>query len=404
MHSLQRMRLITAACHIIQRQEIKICGHETQSLKKSVTNIVNRSFVKTNFALKEKAVATALRSKKPKSTKDTLTYFVDIKQVKVVGGKGGDGAISFLHLYINEFAGPAGGDGGHGGHVIFQTSGDVKDLHHIRSVQEAEEGGKGLSKDCFGKNAEHLILKVPIGTIIRNLDGKIVADLEEEGMMFIAARGGSGGHGNPYFKSETNQTPMICEYGAEGETNQYVLEVKSMAHLGLIGLPNAGKSTLLRAVSRARPKVASYPFTTLRPYVGMIQYDDYEQVAVADLPGLIENSHKNKGLGVTFLKHAERCKALLFILDITMDEPWNHLEILKHELTQYNPKLIERPMLVIANKIDLPEAEENLRLLSEKIDLPIIPISAKLGTNVASLLKQIRILYDDLCAEETEER
>lgn len=279
----------------------------------------------------------------------------------------------------------------------------MKDLRDIKSVIRAEDGEKGYTKDCFGKNAQHNVIGVPIGTIVRDLNGRILADLDQNGMMFIAARGGAGGHGNVFFKSDTQQSPEISEYGAIGEDLQYVLEIRSMAHIGLIGLPNAGKSTLLRAITRARPKIAAYPFTTLKPYIGMIQYDDYEQVAVADMPGLIEDSHKNKGLGITFLKHAERCAALIFILDVTVDEPWRALETLKYEINQFNQRLNDRPHIIIANKMDLPNAEINLQLLKKYVNLPIIPISAKLGTNISTLLKEIRILYDNLKTNTSEE-
>ncbi|XP_018360126.1 PREDICTED: mitochondrial ribosome-associated GTPase 2 isoform X2 [Trachymyrmex cornetzi] len=352
---------------------------------------------------KQQSIAKPLRSTKSKSKTDTLQYFVDIKSVKTIGGNGGDGQISFLRLWVNDRAGPDGGDGGHGGHVIFEATSSIKDLRYINSVIRAEDGEKGYSKDCFGKNAEHNVVKVPIGTIVRDVKGKILADLSKEGMMFIAARGGAGGHGNAFFKSDTQQTPEICEYGAIGENLQYVLEVRSMAHIGLIGLPNAGKSTLLRAISRARPKIAAYPFTTLKPYIGIIQYDDYEQVAVADMPGLIEDSHKNRGLGITFLKHAERCSALVFILDVTQNEPWEVLQTLKYEISQFNERLNNRPHIIVANKIDLPDAEVNLQLLRDHIDLPIVPISAKVGTNISTLLKEIRVLYDNLKVTTSEE-
>ncbi|XP_008211400.1 mitochondrial ribosome-associated GTPase 2 isoform X2 [Nasonia vitripennis] len=378
----------------LQKNNYKPIEWENSKRIRIISSFLYKSFHSTHQIHEHEHVASALRNTKPKSDRDTLQYFVDMKQVRVQGGKGGDGAISFLQLWVNERAGPDGGDGGHGGHVIFQVSADVKDLSTVSSVLEAESGEDGHNKDCFGKNAKHNIIKVPVGTIVRDTEGTILADLDEEGMMYIAARGGAGGHGNAFFKSNMNQSPKISEYGAEGESKQYVLEVRSMAHVGLIGLPNAGKSTLLRAISRARPKVASYPFTTLRPHIGMIQYDDYEQIAVADLPGLIPDSHKNKGLGITFLKHAERCAALLFIVDLTQEEPWTHFEILQYEISQFNDKLNDRPMIIIANKVDLPEAKENLKLLKEKIDLPIIPISAKMGTNVATLLKEIRKLYD----------
>ncbi|KAL7298486.1 hypothetical protein TKK_0008267 [Trichogramma kaykai] len=342
----------------------------------------------------EENVAKALRSTKSRSKGSTNQYFVDMKQVRIQAGNGGNGCISFLRLFINDRAGPDGGDGGHGGHVIFEVTSNVRDLSHVQSIIEAEHGEKGYNKDCFGKNAEHTFVKVPVGTIVRDVNGTILADLDEEGMMYIAARGGAGGHGNAFFKSDINQSPKVAESGGIGESKQYVLEIRSMAHVGLIGLPNAGKSTLLRAVSRARPKVAEYPFTTLKPHIGMIQYDDYEQIAVADLPGLIPDSHLNKGLGITFLKHAERCAALLFIIDVSQKEPWTHIEILLYEISQFNENLLSRPKIIIANKIDEPGAAENLKLLQEKIDDPIIPISAKFGTNVSKLLKEIRILYD----------
>nr|XP_050848427.1 mitochondrial ribosome-associated GTPase 2 [Vespula vulgaris]XP_050848428.1 mitochondrial ribosome-associated GTPase 2 [Vespula vulgaris] len=365
-------------------------------IHKLIDKRIYQPFYTNTYHCDDSYHANATRSKKPKTSGNATQYFVDLKQIRVMGGKGGDGNISFLQLWKNDHAGPDGGDGGHGGHVIFQVSSNVKDLKHIKSVLKAEDGEDGSCKNCYGKNASHNIIPVPVGTIIRNIKGTILADLDQDNSMFIAARGGAGGHGNTFFTSDTQQSPKICEYGADGEDLQYVLEVRSMAHVGLIGLPNAGKSTLLRAISRARPKVASYPFTTLKPHVGIIPYDDYEQVTVADLPGLIADSHKNKGLGITFLKHAERCAILLFVIDLSLDEPWQALEILRYEINQFNKNLNNRSFIVIANKMDLPEAKENLRLLKEKIDMPIIPISAKVGINISTLLKEIRILYDEL--------
>lgn len=300
----------------------------------------------------------------------------------------------FSSLWCNENAGPDGGDGGNGGHIVFQASSDVKDFSQVTSVLKAEDGEKGHNKDCHGKNANHTTIKIPIGTIVRNSAGKVVGDLNENGMMFVAARGGSGGKGNHFFTSNVNTAPQICEYGEEGEDISYFLELRSMAHIGFIGLPNAGKSTLLRAITRAKPKVASYPFTTLKPHLGIVHYDDYEQIAVADLPGLIPGSHLNKGLGIQFLKHAERCNTLLFILDTSLDEPWNHYNTLIDEIGKFSQELVNRQKIVIANKMDLPEAEENLPLLREKLKVPVIPISAKMGTNVSKLLEEIRRIYD----------
>uniref|UniRef100_A0A1Q3FWK5 Putative gtp-binding protein odn superfamily n=1 Tax=Culex tarsalis TaxID=7177 RepID=A0A1Q3FWK5_CULTA len=357
--------------------------------------------IQTNVNFSSKRVAIALRSKKAKSDKPTTQYFVDCKHVRTIGGKGGDGCVSFLRLWCNENAGPDGGDGGNGGHVVLQASSDVRDLNHVTTQLSADPGDNGRNKDCHGKNAGHTVVKVPLGTIVKSGgDGKVVGDLDREGTMFVAARGGAGGKGNHFFISDLEQAPQVAEYGAQGEDKSYILELRSMAHVGFIGLPNAGKSTLLRAISRARPKVAAYPFTTLKPHLGMVQYDDYEQIAVADLPGLIPDSHKNKGLGIQFLKHAERCNILLFVVDASAEEPWNHFHTLMHELTMFSEELAERPKMIVANKIDLPEAEDNVQLLEHHVDVPVVPISAKVGTNVAELLREIRIIYDGVKKEE----
>ncbi|XP_052864549.1 mitochondrial ribosome-associated GTPase 2 [Anopheles cruzii] len=339
-------------------------------------------------------VAVPLRSKKPKSDKPTMQYFVDCRKIRAVGGGGGDGCISFLRLWCNENAGPDGGDGGNGGHVVLQATQDVREFNHITSMIRAEDGVKGATKDCHGRNANHTVVKVPLGTIVKNAQGKVVGDLSTDGMMFVAARGGAGGKGNQFFKSDLEQAPQVAELGASGEEMEYTLELRSMAHVGFIGLPNAGKSTLLRAISRARPKVAPYPFTTLRPHLGMVQYDDYEQIAVADLPGLIEDSHRNKGLGIQFLKHVERCNSLLFVVDAAAEEPWLHYQTLLNELSMFSEELLDRPRLLIANKIDLPEAERNLELLAHHVDIPVLPVSARVGTNITQLLREIRILHD----------
>ncbi|XP_045456405.1 mitochondrial ribosome-associated GTPase 2 [Melitaea cinxia] len=342
-----------------------------------------------NFS--EGNVPKALRSLKSKSTKTNIQYYVDSCRVRAVAGNGGDGCISFLSAWCKDRAGPDGGDGGHGGHVIFQATHSKKSLNHCNTVIQAKPGDKGSSKDCNGKNAQHVVVQVPLGTIIKDSAGRVVGDLQEEGMMFVAARGGAGGRGNKFFLTSTEQAPMIAEHGAEGESLQYTLEVRSMAHVGLIGFPNAGKSTLLRAVSRARPTVAPYPFTTLRPHIGMVPYDDYEQVAIADLPGLIPGSHKNYGLGIQFLQHAERCKGLIFLLDGS-DDPSEQYDILSYELSQYSKTLAERPKCIVINKIDLPEARLNYNEMRKSMQ--VIGISAKTGLNLAEFLTVIRKMYD----------
>lgn len=334
----------------------------------------------------------AMRNLKPKAKHPTSQYFVDAKKIRAIGGKGGDGCISFLRLFANEYAGPDGGDGGNGGHAVFQASKDIRDLNHLSQLMQANEGKKGTSKDCNGKNADHFLIKVPVGTVIKNGMGQVICDLNEAGYMFVAARGGAGGKGNHFFINDRNQGPKVCEYGASGEDVTYTLELKTMAHIGLIGFPNAGKSTLLNALTRAKPKVASYPFTTLKPHIGMIQYEDYEQIAIADLPGLISGSHENKGLGIQFLKHVERCSVLLFLVDVSLYEPWKNYKTLLYELEKYSPELLIRPRLIVANKIDI--TMDNLDELRRISDVPVIAISAKMGVNITLLLQEIRIMYD----------
>ncbi|XP_065164963.1 LOW QUALITY PROTEIN: mitochondrial ribosome-associated GTPase 2 [Atheta coriaria] len=340
-------------------------------------------------------VAQALRSRKSRSQKEQVQRFIDFKRIKTQGGSGGNGCISFLHLWSNDKAGPDGGNGGNGGHVILKATHSIKDLNHVNTVIKGTDGVKGSNKDCDGECADHLIVNVPVGTIIKNKDGTIIGDLDKEEVMFVAARGGAGGKGNHFFTTDTEQSPEICEYGAQGEIMEYTLELRSMAHMGLIGFPNAGKSTLLRAISRAKPKIAPYPFTTLKPHIGVVQYEDYEQLAVADLPGLIPDSHKNKGLGIQFLKHAERCSGLLFIIDISTPQPLEQLATLQYELKSFSSDLIQRPQLIVANKIDLPGAEDNYHELKENTALEVIPISAKVGTNVGLLLQRLRQMYDN---------
>ncbi|CAL1293584.1 unnamed protein product [Larinioides sclopetarius] len=245
-----------------------------------------------------------------------------------------------------------------------------------------------------GANGSHFVVKVPIGTLVKENDVTL-SDLNEQDAKFIAARGGSGGHGNHFFLSNENRHPDIAEMGAAGEQRVYDLELKIMAHIGLVGFPNAGKSTLLRAISRARPKVASYPFTTLNPHIGIVHYDDYVQLAVADLPGLIPGAHENKGLGISFLRHIERCSGILYVIDSSIDSPLEQLEALKYELEQFKEGLSSRPYAVVANKCDLEGCEDRIQILKENVSMPVFPISAKFGNNVLQLLEYIRKLYDE---------
>ncbi|KAJ6221000.1 hypothetical protein RDWZM_006812 [Blomia tropicalis] len=342
-----------------------------------------------------------LRSKKSKSMYKRSIDFVDFRRVSVTGGNGGNGKICFLHLWSNPNAGPSGGDGGNGGHVIFEASKNVKSLNYVQSKITGSHGEHGQHKDMCGASADHLVIEVPVGTLVKDATtGKLIADMNQLGMKFLAARGGAGGKGNHYFLNNKNRHPRVAEIGATGETKTYFLELKMIAHAGLVGFPNAGKSTLLSAVSRAKPKIASYPFTTLKPTVGMIQYDDGEQLAIADLPGLIEDAHLNKGLGIDFLRHIDRCVCVFYVIDMSANDPFEQLQVLMNELEQYKANLSNRPVAIIANKMDLEETNQKLKTFQMKLcqnDLShfnVIPVSAKFGHNLTELLVYFRELYD----------
>lgn len=343
-----------------------------------------------------------LRSLKNKSSTNIhSSEFIDYKRVHVKGGKGGDGMICFLQLWSNPQAGPSGGDGGNGGHVIFEASKNTKSLNQIKSKYTGEQGENGMHKDMTGKNAPHMTISVPIGTLVKDAQtDQIVADLYCDKMKFLAAKGGSGGKGNHYFLSNKNRHPYVAEVGAQGEDNQWILEMKIIAHAGLVGFPNAGKSTLLSALSRARPKVASYPFTTLKPSVGIVQYEDMEQLSIADLPGIISEAHCNKGLGLNFLKHIERCVCLFFVIDMSIDEPFEQLKILMKEIDLYKSELLQKPIMIIANKIDSDDSTTKLKIFLQHLNtnnlfhLKVIPVSGKYGTNLTELLIHFRELYD----------
>ncbi|CAH1791867.1 unnamed protein product [Owenia fusiformis] len=345
-------------------------------------------------------VARAAKKIKPRSDRPENKHFMDFRRVHLKGGKGGNGMMSFLSLFANEFAGPDGGDGGCGGHVILQADTNVKALNHVKTEYKAADGENGKSKCCHSKNTEHTYVSVPIGTICKDESGSVVADLAKQNAIFVAARGGAGGHGNHYFLSNEKRAPTTHEMGAAGEDKHLLLELRTIAHAGLIGFPNAGKSTLLRAVSRARPKVAAYPFTTLNPHVGIVEYEDMVQVAVADIPGLIEGAHQNRGLGISFLRHIERCLCLLYVIDLSVDEPWTQLDNLKYELEQYSEGLSERRHAIIGNKIDLKKSQDNFELLKARTDLPVIAISAKKLLNIEEVELHLRQLYDNNVSQE----
>jgi GTP-binding protein len=288
--------------------------------------------------------------------------FIDIAKINVKAGDGGDGHVSFRKEKFVAKGGPNGGDGGDGGNVVLKTSKHINTLldfkykHHF----EAESGAEGGKSNKTGKSGEDLIIKVPVGTLVKDTKENIICDLNEDSQEYIIAKGGSGGWGNFRFRSATNQTPRYAKPGTEGEEKELILELKLLADVGLVGMPNAGKSTLISVISAAKPKIADYPFTTLVPNLGVVKIGDYENYVVADIPGLIEGASEGKGLGHQFLRHVERTNVLVFLLDINEPDPENTYNTLKHELEKYNPEMAFKQRIICFSKSDsVDEATKN---------------------------------------------
>ncbi|XP_031701435.1 mitochondrial ribosome-associated GTPase 2 [Anarrhichthys ocellatus] len=331
--------------------------------------------------------------KRELSEKKLTRYFVDHRRVKLLAGSGGKGACSFHSEPRKEWGGPDGGNGGDGGSIMIKADKFVKSLAQVVPIYKGEDGQSGGNKNCYGKNGGPTCISVPLGTVVKE-DGETVVDLSEHGQEYLAIFGGAGGKGNRFFLSNENRAPMMATPGVTGQERVLQLELRTMAHAGLVGFPNAGKSSLLRAISNARPAVAAYPFTTLNPHVGIVNYRDHEQVAVADIPGIIRGAHLNRGLGISFLRHIERCPFLLYVLDLSTPEPWTQLQHLRYELDQYEPGLSQRPQAIIANKMDLPEAREKIETLKSLVTQRVIPVSALTGQNTEELILHLRELYD----------
>ena len=321
--------------------------------------------------------------------------FIDSARIYVKAGDGGNGSVSFHREKYVAAGGPDGGDGGKGGSVIFVADEGIRTLADFRYKRKykAEPGQHGGAANCTGRSAEDLIIKVPLGTIVKYEEtGQVVADLTEAGQSAVIAKGGKGGAGNQHFATPTRQVPNFAKSGEPGEERWILLELKLLAEVGLIGYPNVGKSTILSMVSAARPKIANYHFTTLEPNLGVVSLDQGNSFVIADIPGLIEGAHEGVGLGHQFLKHVERTKILVHVVDVSAVEgrdPIKDFEVINEELHRYNPVLAQRPQVVAANKTDIPASEENLKKFTEEIEArgyKVFPVSAATNKGLRELM------------------
>lgn len=342
--------------------------------------------------------------------------FVDRVRILARAGNGGRGAVSFLREKNMPNGGPDGGDGGKGGDVVIVVNPHLNNLVQLKFSphQYANNGHHGGARQMSGKGGKECLIEVPPGTVVSQLPDvpyepaqpgdlqsmpapqeklEIVADMIDPSQRFVLCHGGRGGRGNMNFKSSVNQVPRRYEDGFPGESGQYQFELKSIADVGLVGYPNAGKSTLLSHLSNAKPKIAPYPFTTLQPQIGVIDYPDFSRVTMADIPGLIEGAHEGIGLGHEFLRHIERCSLLLFVIDMSGSEgrdPRDDFAQLRKEVRLYQPELSKRPFLVVANKMDLPGAEDHLRLFKRKVRYPVASISAETAEGLETLRTKLK--------------
>ncbi len=320
--------------------------------------------------------------------------FVDQVKIYVKGGDGGNGMVAFRREKYVPKGGPAGGDGGKGADVVFEVDEGLRTLMDFRYQRhfKAPRGEHGMSKNQHGKNAKDMIVKVPPGTVVMNAQTKeVITDLIEHGQRAVIAKGGRGGRGNTRFATPANPAPELSENGEPGQELEVILELKLLADVGLVGFPSVGKSTLLSVVSSAKPKIAEYHFTTIVPNLGMVETEDGRSFVLADLPGLIEGAHAGVGLGHQFLRHIERTRVIVHVIDMAATEgrsPYEDFVTINNELKEYNLRLTERPQLIVANKMDMPEAEENLRIFKEKVpqEYPIFPISAITRNGLRDLL------------------
>ncbi len=321
--------------------------------------------------------------------------FVDECVIKVQAGDGGRGCVSFRREKFEPWGGPNGGDGGHGGDIVLLGDDDTNNLvdYKYRPHWRAGRGEHGRGKDEHGANGADCVLKMPLGTVVLDPEtARVVAEVVSDGQRVVLCRGGNGGWGNTHFKSSTNRAPRHANPGQPGERGVYRLVLKSIADVGLIGFPNAGKSSLIRLLTQARPKTAAYPFTTLHPQIGVIEFDGDERVQIADIPGLIEGASENRGLGHRFLRHIERCRLLVLLLDMAGSdgrEPEADHATLLRELELYDPGLLRKARLIVANKMDLPGAAEHLAKFRRRHRGRTIAISCLTGAGVPALKKEL---------------
>lgn len=348
--------------------------------------------------------------------------FVDRIKVFAQAGKGGRGAVSFRREKFVPKGGPDGGDGGKGGDVILRADVHTDNLANLfyEPIIKAKNGGHGMGKKMYGRGGANKVVKVPVGTVVWKDEGggmkdenretplsltpypsslAPIVDLTRDGEEFVLCAGGAGGKGNVHFKSSRNRAPTQYTEGEEGEEGYFLLELRTIADGALVGYPNAGKSTLLGAISAAHPKVAAYPFTTLRPSVGVVELEEYRRITIADIPGLIEGAHRNVGLGHDFLRHITRCRYLLFVLDIAGSEgrhPIDDLQSLRREIDLYDPRLSKRPWCIVANKMDLTGSQENLDLVRSRFaNIEVLPVAAARGEGIAELKQFFSVWIED---------
>ena len=325
--------------------------------------------------------------------------FIDRAIIEVRSGKGGDGAIAFRREKYVPKGGPAGGNGGRGASVFLRANSKINTLFNYRHSKcfIGEDGEKGGIKNQYGKNSKDIYLDVPVGTVVyEEVNHRFIGDLSTDGLVLRVAKGGRGGRGNTCFKSSTNRVPRIAENGEPGEQKRLILELKLLADVGLVGFPSVGKSTLLSVVSSAKPEIADYPFTTIIPNLGVVRVKDGRSFVLADLPGIIEGAHQGKGLGLQFLRHIERCRVIVHVIDMGESgrDPVEDYKIIKNELNEYGFGLSKRPVIVVGSKMDEDGSEDRLKRFEKETGVKCLPISALLDEGIDELLYQCADLLE----------